>query len=488
MTKRSKRKHVTKIEVKVKGVTSWVLLDAWGEQILGYTIFMNALIKDGSSYNTRRNYALFIARFYDYLFEVALVYGGLTEELLEDACEAYETYMIKGKLVKNYPLIEKVIAGLPSPMLKTKSYDPHHSALQKFLKLSSKTSKHLNQLKNSGLDQIQEQLSDIALFDYTRSALTRHQQGKIIRNSVFASTISGGAKMASVNILERKFPSSSGTSNYFDEEAKERTFPWDKFQELLDAAPNWRAKVLWSLIAAIGCRFSEAIAILNSDVDVIARKVYLVAAKERPGMYPYLNVDELEKLAFKTRETRNTFMIVWGKSFFKYLLEYRKSEEYRVAVRHGFLFQSMNPGKYGQPQVFCSYQSMLATFQDAVKKVLGKDASSFGFHSLRHMYGFYLKNYAPRADGGYGFELSDVQTYMGHANPSQTKRYALDEKEKLEMKIIYANEASLGRNGPETLLNLQLERNQREYKQLMKIAKERELKIADRLQGRTLND
>ena len=56
------------------------------------------------------------------------------------------------------------------------------------------------------------------------------------------------------------------------------------------------------------------------------------------------------------------------------------------------------------------------------------------------------------------------------------------------MKIIYANEASLGRNGPETLLNLQLERNQREYEQLMKIAKKRELQIADRLQGRTLND
>ncbi|WP_299082148.1 site-specific integrase [uncultured Paraglaciecola sp.] len=480
-----KRKHVKKITIKKNGVVSWELLDGNGQSIQGYSIFMDDLIKQNEAFNTRRSYALHISQFYDYLYEVACLYGGLTEETLEDACEAYETYMIKGDRVTDYSIVNDVTKGLPSPKITAKSYDPHHAALQRFLRLSAKSAKHIAQRMKAGFDTNNVPQSELPMFDVGRRELANKERAELISNSILASTMSGGANTIAANILKRRYPSSSNSSasNIFDDEAEQRTFPWDRFQELLDAAPNHRARTLWALIAAIGCRFSEAIAILNADIDIAKRKVKLIAAKTRPEAYPYLSVEQLDQLAFKTRETRETFMISWGQKFFEYLLEYRRSGDYRIAVKNDFVFQSQGATTFGEPQVFNSYTSALNTFQNAVRKVLGEDATKYGFHSLRHMYGFYLKNYAPRADGKYGLDPSDVQAYMGHANPSSTKRYALDVKERLELQLIYANEVSTGREGPETLLKLKLERNQKEYEQLMAEAKACHLVVDKRFNG-----
>lgn len=446
---------------------------------------MDELIKQNEAYNTRRSYALHICQFYDYLYEVASLNGGLTEDLLEDACDAYETYMIKGDSALDYDLVNEVAKGLPSPKITAKSYDPHHAALQRFLRLSAKSAKHIAQRKKAGFDSSSVPQSELPLFDVGRRELTNRERVQLIRNSVLASTMSSGANVIAMNIIKRIYPSSStnSTSIIFDDEAEQRTFPWDHFQELLDAAPNHRARTLWALIAAIGCRFSEAIAILNADIKIAKREVKLIDAKTRPEAYPYLSVEQIERLAFKTRETRETFMISWGNKFFEYLHEYRCSDDYRVAVKHDFVFQSQDPKTFGEPQVFNSYTSALTTFKSTVNKVLGKDATKYGFHSLRHMYGFYLKNYAPRADGGYGLDLASVQAYMGHANPSSTRRYALDEKERLKLQIIYANEASTGRAGPKALLELKLERNQKEYDRLMAEAKTRHLIVDTRFNG-----
>jgi integrase/recombinase XerD len=480
-----KRKHVKKITVKKNGVISWVLLDGTGSPIQGYSIFMDDLIKQNEAYNTRRSYALHISQFYDYLYEVASLNGGLTEDLLEDACEAYETYMIKGDCVSDYDIVNEVAKGLPSPKITAKSYDPHHAALQRFLRLSAKSAKHMAQRNKAGFDTSGVPQTELPMFDVGRRELANKERAQLVRNSVLASTMSGGANTIAANILKRRYPSSSdnNTSIIFDDEAEQRTFPWDRFQELLDAAPNHRARTLWALIAAIGCRFSEAIAILNADIDIAKREVKLIAAKTRPEAYPYLSVEQLDQLAFKTRDTRETFMISWGQRFFEYLLEYRRSDDYRIAVKHDFVFQSQEQATFGEPQVFKSYISALKTFQKTVSKVLGEDASKYGFHSLRHMYGFYLKNYAPRANGGYGLDLSAVQAYMGHANPSSTRRYALDEKEKLKLQLIYANEASTGREGPKALLELKLERNQKEYGRLMAEAKSLHLAVDKRFNG-----
>lgn len=483
-----KRKHVTQITINKRGVTSWELLDAWGDPIIGYSLYMDHLIKKGDSFNTRRAYARAISQFYDYLTEVTSINGGLTEQLLEEASEAYEVYMVIGENTETYPLVEEVLKQLPSPKIKPKSYDVHHAALQGFLRLSAKTTKHLKQLERAGFSEGTGLVSELPLFDCEHRELSHIERRAIIKRSVFAATISGGAKTLLTNVLERKYPSSTEVPTFYDKKAEERTFPWDRFQDLLDAAPNIRAKLLWSLIAATGCRFSEAVTILNSDIDVKRRKIYLEDPKSRPEMYPNLTSRELDKFGYKSRATSETFIIYWGKKFFEYLLEYRKSAEYVISVKHDFLFQSLQTNTRGEPLALHSYASCLNTFQSTVRKVITENSSNYGFHSLRHMYGFYLKNYAPRANGGEGFELSEVQTYMGHSDQKYTKLYALEEKEKHELAIIYANEAMTGRLGPETLLNLKLKRNQREREKLLAEAHQRHIKIDNRFMGEIAND
>ena len=465
-TRAKGRKNVTLIEVRDSGLKSWELIDQAGNQILGFRLYMQKEIKKGKSLNTRKAYARAMSQFFDYLYEVNILTGGLTEELLEDACDCYESFMLFGKNSTD-SLAKEVSKRLVSPLIKPTAYTVHHAALQSFLGFSSKFAKHIKALAEEDFHFQQSNQSENIMFESKQVKATFHQNKGIINNSTLAATICGGANYIKSSILTRKYPPRNTIPEFYDEGTDEKTFPWGRFQELLDAAPNHRARALWALIAAIGCRFSEAITVLNRDICPKKREVKIVAASERTECYPYLTESQFEILSQKGRQSRKTFMIYWGKAFFDSLLAYRISDEYVVGLEHDFLFQSMHSNSKGQPQVFHSYQSCLETFKATVVKVLGKGATNFGFHSLRHMYGIYLKNFAPRSDGGFGFSLSDVQSYMGHAHIGSTKVYALDSKEKLEEQMVYANAVMSELGGAEAVLKLKLDRNRKEYVRLM---------------------
>ena len=93
----ARRRHVTLRETTDKGRKSWVLIDPEGEPIIGFTLYMRFLAKKNKRLNTRKGYARALSQFFDYLYEVANLYNGLSEELLEEACEAYESYMVLGE-------------------------------------------------------------------------------------------------------------------------------------------------------------------------------------------------------------------------------------------------------------------------------------------------------------------------------------------------------------------------------------------------------
>lgn len=109
---------------------------------------------------------------------------------------------------------------------------------------------------------------------------------------------------------------------------------------------------------------------------------------------------------------------------------------------------------------------MLTILKRTIKKVLGTDRG-YGFHSFRHMYGFYLANYALRADGGMGLPLPAIQTYMGHADIKTTRKYARSDKEILKQQLGFANRAVMGASGPKTLLELQIKKNEEERYRLL---------------------
>jgi integrase/recombinase XerD len=51
------------------------------------------------------------------------------------------------------------------------------------------------------------------------------------------------------------------------------------------------------------------------------------------------------------------------------------------------------------------------------------------------MYAFYVHNFAPMADGSFGFPLKQVQMLLGHAELKTTQRYARQDSMKLEVAI-----------------------------------------------------
>ncbi|WP_288367801.1 site-specific integrase [uncultured Marinobacter sp.] len=457
----ARRRHVTLRETTDKGRHSWVLIDPEGEPIIGFTLYMRFLAKKNRRLNTRKGYARALSQFFDYLYEVANLYNGLSEELLEEACEAYEAYMVLGERADD-ELAREVAQSLPSPKLQPSSYTVHHSALNGFLRQSGRFANKIKQLQSAGYGTEYRQREELLHLSKSRT-LSNSERNAMLKNSVFASTVAGGARSIQERMLDRRFPAqASGAEDLFDNDSDEKTFPWDRFQELLDAAPSHRERAFWSLQAATGCRYSEALQILWQDIRLDQREVKIVDPRCRIGVYETCTPDQLEELVFKARATRSTFMInPWAQRFFQYLLEYMRSEDYRRAVQHDFVFQSKGEDTYGAPYRFNSYQGMLTILKRTIKKVLGTDRG-YGFHSFRHMYGFYLANYALRADGGMGLPLPAIQAYMGHADIKTTRKYARSDKELLKLQLGFANRAVMGVVGPKTLLELQIQKNEEE--------------------------
>ncbi|WP_410784610.1 tyrosine-type recombinase/integrase, partial [Leifsonia sp. SIMBA_070] len=60
--------------------------------------------------------------------------------------------------------------------------------------------------------------------------------------------------------------------------------------------------------------------------------------------------------------------------------------------------------------------------------------TSYGFHSLRHMYAYYLVNHCPnpRDPNRFGLDLKMVQLLMGHKSIKSTERYARKDAKMLE--------------------------------------------------------
>jgi integrase/recombinase XerD len=189
---------------------------------------------------------------------------------------------------------------------------------------------------------------------------------------------------------------------------------------------------LWALIAATGCRVSEALSILIEDIDLKSRKINIIPPVERQGLLKkFISESELRMISHKGRTSPATYPIrPFITVFWSALNDYMNST-YKRGANHRFIFQK----KTGDPYVN-SYRAALASFQKASEGVTG---TKYGFHSLRHMYGYYLKNWIPTPDGGFGFPLNDVCAFMGHKDINTTRRYARDDAIKLEAALNYAN-------------------------------------------------
>jgi integrase len=445
-------KNVTLRARTANGIPSWVLLGPDGQRIAAFDAFAHTLRNDPK--NTRDAYCRHVAQFFDYLIEVsALSSTGLrlTKLELTEAIEAYGDYLRFGTAAGSQ-IACAVAAQLPPGANAGSSLIPKIAAIRRFLRLSEAVRKEMEEVsrKRSGNTSA---VDGAPLFPELgqRRLLSPAEARAIQANSMIAGVIAGGPKYIDALILNDRQEGSSFDVN--------RAFPYGKVMDLIAAMPTYRDKAQYALLAACGCRTHEALQILTEDIDMADGTLRLINPATRPSHQSYraLSPADRAKLAWKGRTTQLTLLIEpYASVFFESLQKYLEIEHIPHG-RHDFLFQYNNGAERGMPYFLSDPSTRLERFQRASKAIGACLPRGTGPHSLRHMYGTYLLNYFPRANGDYGLPAPMVQQLMGHAQLTSTMKYAKFDQDLLKLEIQNANRVLFRSGTPKKLLELKLE-------------------------------
>lgn len=407
-------------------------------------------------YKTVSTYCYAVKTMLNYVAEVGFQNGGLTPELLADALEAYESFLVFGTS-SSIEMVRKAARVLGDRNLSGSSVVTNFAGVNRFIDASEMLRRGLIELEERGAIRTAS-LSGFSLQTTVKMKAPEKVRSAIKSNSWLAGCIAGGAKrIKSAGLSPISKPSELAFTDEFG--GDELTFPIDKCVELIERAPNLRDKVLWSLIAATGCRVSEALTMLMSDLrpstdaTISSGVVIIDPATRRHVLINYISEEAINKLPHKGRAHSETYMIEpFASMFWIALAEYKQAEREKekrrlTPVRHTFLFRNL---KNGNPMPL-SYQTVYERFTKVAFQLTGE---TYGFHSLRHMYGYYLVNHCvnpnPNSTRRYGLDLHLVQKYMGHSEISNTKRYARQDAQMLHATLAAINLAKLG-GGPRTV-------------------------------------
>lgn len=424
-------KNVTLRKRNVQGQATWVLLGPDGLPIPAFSSYAHSL--RNSAQNTLDSYCRHLAEFLDYLIEVSTLYEGLMTKLqLSEAIEAYGDYLLLGVDADN-SIARAVAARLPPGKNSRSSLVPKLAAVRRFLRLSEAVRRELEDLERLGLrDSISQPAPLLPELGHRRKLLPS-EVCAMQANSMLAGVIAGGPKFVECVVLAR------GGAEILCEETRE--FPYDKVLDLVRAMPTYRDKALYSLLAASGSRTHEALQLLWEDIDVVRGTVTLVDPRTRIGHASYrsLSTQERARLSWKGRATQLTFLMEPYKAVFFESLQAYLDREYIAHGHHQFVFQYLAGERRGSPYFLSAASTRLEIFHRACQRIGVELPAKTAKHSLRHTYGFYVYNYCPNIDGGYGLPLPEVQQVMGHACIKSTRRYARNDENLTRLKFEYAN-------------------------------------------------
>ncbi|WP_405124396.1 tyrosine-type recombinase/integrase [Pseudomonas alloputida] len=413
------------------------------------------------SYRTVKAYCYAIKSFLTYIFGLIELEGGVSSQRLQEALNAYESYLVFG-VKSDSDIAKKVAILVGSPGLAAASVVSHLAAVNKFIDASEQLHRALDELESKGAI-FSRNLTGFSLEASVGTNVTSIVRAALKRNTWLGACLAGGAnriKRAGLRPVSKQ-PEIA----YMDEfGGDEKTFPIDKCVELIDSATSLRDKVLWSLLSASGCRISEALIMLKEDIDLDPlrldkKKVYVVNPNTRRNeLIEFLSETTINQLSFKGRDKPDTFLIEpFASLFWKFLAEYLQDEKRKDRLRggsghHRFLIRNLINGG----PMCLSYQALLERFQKAAFKVAG---NNYGFHSLRHMYGYYLANHCPNPNANsrraYGLDLHMVKEYMGHRDVNTTRKYAREDVQMLHATLAASNLIRMG-GGPQTVRQTQI--------------------------------
>lgn len=192
----------------------------------------------------------------------------------------------------------------------------------------------------------------------------------------------------------------------------DKIFPMQNFTQFLNSVKNYRNKSLWGILGATGLRESEGLSLRWSQIDFNNCEISVSDLKE--------NIYNSDKnIHYKGRCSNNVYFIPELKNYiFEILIQYRVYS-YRPTV-HDYVFLILQGDKKYQPLFKSSYSCRNKQFKKALR--IAEVPGDYGVHSLRHMYGNYMANYA-KYDGSFGVPLKDLQVMLGHASIKSTQIY-----------------------------------------------------------------
>jgi integrase len=388
------------------------------------------------SFKTSRTYCYSVTGLLNYIHQISIQNNGLTPQQLRDALDSYESYLVFGTKSES-PIARGAALVLGEKNLGGGSIGVHLAAANRFIEASEAAREALVQMQASGY------ISDVAvslmpLTTESYRGAPKSVSAAIKANSWLAGCLAGGAKkIKAKHLVAVSKPSTLARTD--EHGGDEKAFPIDRCKELIDSVTCLRDKVLWSLIAASGCRISEALTLLWGDIHIDTEnpsnnKVFIVDPDTRRDvLINYLTESQLNKLDHKGRDKPDTFLIEPFASMFWYYLGLYNEEQRAIErtnhrpTAHNFVFRNL---RNGNPMA-ASYQSVWERFHAAAFKLTG---TSYGFHSLRHMYAYYLVNHCPNPSGRnrFGLDLKTVQKLLGHKSIKATERYARKDARMLE--------------------------------------------------------
>lgn len=380
------------------------------------------------SWRTAKAYAEAVSWFLKYVYEYSAIERCFDYQTLHKAIGSYENFLVYGS--SSSDSINRSIAKvLGDRKLSGATVLKNVAAINSFLEASEGFKTAASQLSELHYIGVQPQQVLSLLPSYKKEA-ARGIKLAIRENSWFASCIAGGVgRVRSARLASTSKPSTIAHTNIHG--GDDSVFPLDLCVDLINSTDCLRDKTLWSLMAASGCRISEALTVFWRDLSINPgssqnNRVYIVDPSTRvEELRQYLTDREISKLSHKGRSTVETFLIEPFATYFWVNLDlYAREQRDLEAVRHRpvfhpFVFRNLIDGS----AIPNSYQSVYERFKLAARTVTGR---SYGFHSLRHMYAFYLHNYCPNPlkPNTFGFDLGFVQKMLGHASSHSVQRYA----------------------------------------------------------------
>lgn len=435
-------KHFTRVPCHCKGAEIFRLIDAEGDVVEAFDHYARELVEKDFAAATIKRYLEVVANFLNYLTEAGVYGMPVAQETLNKAIDSYISIRTQADRLRVSTDEADAFVRRARPIVvaldlhSVRAVDNMAAAINLFLRLSEALARtEWERAALYGLDRPPGDYADVinAIGGY------RHMPYADRKALMQGSMLANVMRMNPGGILKpRGLSAGRRRPRFTDEENLE--FPIHRFADLIAAANTHRDAAWWLLQGGGGVRTSEAGALRWPQIDIARQKVYV----DDPNGLRYADELPLEaKMRFKGRAVSEVYLFPPIRGRFFEALRLYVEQEYVPGSGHEFVFQDVRRvPQRGRPFYKLSDTARNETFKRAVARadithpIAGK---SYTPHSLRHMYGVYMRNYFP-VPGGYGLEVEDVQKLMGHLTDTAARHYARRDRTVLAAKLEYADQ------------------------------------------------